>query len=91
MVRLKVDFFVKCYFIILFQFQYGAIKSTEFYGAGDDVLLFQFQYGAIKSVERHRTRYYQEIFQFQYGAIKRIISLSSTVPPICISIPIWCD
>ena len=48
MVRLKVGLFAAPYIGLIFQFQYGAIKSEAFVFISLVTMLFQFQYGAIK-------------------------------------------
>ena len=54
MVRLKVWKRVQAFwFIQIFQFQYGAIKSVHIRVQQKHTTVFQFQYGAIKSSLKH--------------------------------------
>ena len=59
-------------FIVQFQFQYGAIKSSQRQIIEKRHLLFQFQYGAIKSNCPSKRPKPRRKFQFQYGAIKSV-------------------
>ncbi len=76
--------------IIIFQFQYGAIKSV-----GSDYLfkvltLFQFQYGAIKSIPILRKCSATSDFNSNMVRLKAT-KLSPCRVTQLISIPIWCD
>ena len=55
---------------LIFQFQYGAIKSMCTNIVRINYSRFQFQYGAIKSISKWIKYKLQKLFQFQYGAIK---------------------
>ena len=51
MVRLRV--LTPLYYrlgVIIFQFQYGAVKSIDLLDISVILLFFQFQYGAVKSI-----------------------------------------
>ena len=55
MVRLKDKEMKKEYDDLIFQFQYGAIKSLKNASNSHQVPVFQFQYGAIKRYTRKYT------------------------------------
>ena len=58
---------------IIFQFQYGSIKSTKSKAMLLLRELFQFQYGSIKRDHSTYVSFFGKLFQFQYGSIKRRI------------------
>ncbi len=92
MVRLKeYRRSLSCADTILFQFQYGAIKSIPASVSMAQAIIFQFQYGAIKSFLINGGKSALVEFQFQYGAIKRLASCCNDRSLARISIPIWCD
>ena len=91
MVRLKAFGLLVLGFPLLFQFQYGTIKSEAAIMKAEGMTAFQFQYGTIKRHQKDWQRIAEMQFQFQYGTIKR-----PTFAPrlrICsfVSIPIWYD
>ena len=65
------------YYIMLFQFQYGAIDSKGNISIVNNLSIFQFQYGAIDSVILKTANALQSTFQFQYGAIDRFSEIAA--------------
>ncbi len=56
--------------IVMFQFQFGAIKSYFIHKLFFKYQMFQFQFGAIKSSTLSSESNQFRMFQFQFGAIK---------------------
>ena len=62
--------------IIIFQFQYGAIKSLEI--VGPDIPVSHFNSSMVRLKEWRLNTWYNAklLFQFQYGAIKSLRMLN---------------
>jgi len=90
MVRLKVlGKVAEIIVVIIFQFQYGAIKSHKSYTYFNLFLYFNSSMVRLKDMEKGTTLK-KHIFQFQYGAIKSSQDFGGSVG-VDISIPVWCD
>ena len=90
MVRLK-DAAVNFPFTdILFQFLYGAIKSSKHFDLFGLIESFQFLYGAIKRVPQVELLYF--FCYFNSCMVRLKVAGAESVSSECyISIPVWCD
>ncbi len=75
MVRLKVPMTASRMFSMIFQFQYGAIKSRKMDGCTWYFDYFNSNMVRLKEVLAEKVKVEVEKFQFQYGAIKRALTL----------------
>ena len=92
MVRLRLVGHPSCPVGVVFQFQYGAIKTAGRNLALVLVVLFQFQYGAIKTQQLpHQSSKPKKGFNSNMVRLRHVWLASMCSILQNVSIPIWCD